>query len=169
MPSLFRLIWGCDPSIFQLFAPKMTTAPTWKASTLNLQCFDYTTAAQLFHHQLAFHVASVKWGKNVPFSASGITVIENFNYPLKRVGKFPAFVRAYQPNQQTKYFPQTNSSPLQHDDWKTILSFWNGPFMGHLNIHRAWHLFGAAEMSEISRKSSEPNLPRYFDVDFVGE
>lgn len=54
------LFWGCDPSIDQPPTQKWL-APTWKASTLNLQCFDYTTAAQLFHHQLAFHVASCSW------------------------------------------------------------------------------------------------------------
>lgn len=169
---LLSLTLGCDPSIFQ--PPKSPNknangAPTWKASTLNLQCFDHTTAAQLFHHQLAFHVAfsgggwvvsaspclSWPWegwhsriwhwfidtrdvspfkdgGKT--FSVSGITyfVIENFNFPPKKVGKFRtfsrAYVRAYQPNQTNKQLAS------EHDDWKTILSFWNGPFMGHLNI-----------------------------------
>lgn len=68
---VYCILWGCDPSIFQPPKPpnKKTAngAPTWKASTLNLQCFDYTTAAQLFHHQLAFHVAFAGGGKCFPY------------------------------------------------------------------------------------------------------
>lgn len=135
--SLTLGMWSIHLSATKTPQPKMDNgAPTWKASTLNLQCFDHTTAAQLFHHQLAFHVASgwldpgnkrlklpppkmyllSKMGGNMPL-ALGIT-FRNWEFPTpppKRVGKsqHSAGIRtslSTKPNQQTKYHPQTNSS-----------------------------------------------------------
>lgn len=132
---LFELNFGAviHPS-FSHQPPTQKTAngaPTWKASTLNLQCFDHTTAAQLFHHQLAFHVASgwldpgnkrlklpppemyllSKMGGNMPL-ALGIT-FRNWEFPTpppKRVGKIPAFSRyTYELINQTK--PTNKISP----------------------------------------------------------
>lgn len=63
---------------------------------------------------------------------TGITylIIENLNFQPKswKIPSQQAYVRAYQPNQTNKQLASG------FDDWKTILSFWNGPFMGHLNI-----------------------------------
>ena len=84
-------------------------------------------------HRYRRCISFQRWGEK-RFSASGITylVIENFNLQPKTLENSQHSAgHTYELINQTK---PTNSSPLEHDDWKTILSFWNGPFMGHLNI-----------------------------------
>ena len=50
------------------------------------------------------------------------------NLPLR----YASHSRIHSGTKEKNTPPKTNGSPLKNSGWKTILSFWNGPFLGDM-------------------------------------
>ena len=72
------------------------------------------------------------WNPNGFSSFPGFSWLGGVIYYINLPLRYASHSRIHSGTKEKNTPPKTNGSPLKNSGWKTILSFWNGPFLGDM-------------------------------------